>query len=208
VPTDLSDGEVCVAMIGSWNLYEAGREFLEAVRLVNRHCLKVTFVIVGGMYHERTLLKRWSAPLIKALGIVPDYRSIYQHICEELQIEGVVRLLDYEFNVEAIFVAADIIVTGGRAGLGRQVLEAAAARRPVICITDIPDETLIRDGETGFIVPLESPELLAEAIERLALNGELRHQLGENGYTHAVAAVDGPRVAERLMDLYERLVAT
>jgi len=160
------------------------------------------------MYHERTLLKRWSAPLIKALGLVPDHRSIYQRLCEELKIGGVVRLLDYEYNVEALFVAADIIVTGGKAGLGRQALEAAAAKRPVIGISDLPDETLIRDGETGLIVPLESPQLLAEAIERLALNGELRHQLGENGYTHAVAAVNGPRVAERLMDLYERLVAT
>lgn len=82
-------------------------------------------------------------------------------------------------------VKLDIYVAlSRRESFGVAIIEAGAARRPVV-VSDaggLPEVTL--DNKTGLVVPRENPQAAADAIEQLVLNPELRLQVGEAGKQH------------------------
>jgi glycosyltransferase involved in cell wall biosynthesis len=84
-------------------------------------------------------------------------------------------------------------------GLPVVIMEALALGRPVIstCIAAIPE--LVRDGETGWLVPASNSRAL-EAAMRAALEAPLERleRLGSNGRDLVVERHDAAREAERL----------
>lgn len=74
------------------------------------------------------------------------------------------------------YSAADIFVFPTRAeGIGNVLIEAAAAGLPVV-VTNLPGitDTVVVDGETGFLVPPEDVGAIASAVERLISDPSLR----------------------------------
>jgi glycosyltransferase involved in cell wall biosynthesis len=67
---------------------------------------------------------------------------------------------------------------GDMDGIPTVFMEAMATGRPVVscAVSGIPE--LVRDGETGLIVPPDDPAALADAIERLAREPALGARLG------------------------------
>lgn len=66
-------------------------------------------------------------------------------------------------------------------GFGRSIMEALAMEKAVVAtrVGGIPD--LIEDGENGFLVEPHSPKALAEKIEELMKNKDLREKFGKAG---------------------------
>jgi glycosyltransferase involved in cell wall biosynthesis len=62
---------------------------------------------------------------------------------------------------------------------GRTVLEAMAARRPVVCYDWGALSELVVDGETGFLVPAGDVKAAAARIHLLFQSAQLRGQMGE-----------------------------
>ena len=81
-------------------------------------------------------------------------------------------------RADLFVLASKVARSGDRDGLPNVLMEAAAMG--VCClatnVSAIPE--LVRDGETGVLVPPEDPRSLAEAIERLARDPALRERLG------------------------------
>jgi glycogen synthase len=96
-------------------------------------------------------------------------------------------------------------------------LEAMACATPVVAsaVGGIPE--VVVDGETGVLVPLElarpmepaDPDRfehdLAEAVNRLMAEPELRDRMGEAGRRRAVADFSWEAIAERTVELYGSL---
>ena len=83
-----------------------------------------------------------------------------------------------------IFVLASRIAKNGdRDGLPNVLLEAQSQRLPCVSthVSAIPE--LIRDEETGLLVPQGNPCALAEALERLIIDPHFRQELGREGFT-------------------------
>ena len=80
---------------------------------------------------------------------------------------------------EAAAFAAPCVVgrDGNRDGLPTTLLEAMALGTPCVStdVTGIPE--ILRDGETGLVVPQNDPDALAGALERLLARPELRVSL-------------------------------
>jgi glycosyltransferase involved in cell wall biosynthesis len=76
-------------------------------------------------------------------------------------------------------------------GLPVVLMEALLCEVPVVttAIAAIPE--LVRDGETGLLVPAGRPDLLADALERLAHDPQLRQQLGRAGRAAVLRDFDG-----------------
>jgi glycosyltransferase involved in cell wall biosynthesis len=91
---------------------------------------------------------------------------------------------------------------------GLVVLEAMAARRPVIT-TAVP--SAVREvnlpGVTGLEVPLRDVPALAEALERLSRDAPLRHRMGEAGRQRVLERFTQAAMAEKHIELYERIRA-
>jgi len=85
------------------------------------------------------------------------------------------------------------------------VLEAWSAQRPLITDRFGGVGTLIRDGDTGLLFDPESSTAaarLAEHIEQLAANPDLRRQMAEKGSADA-AERDWSRIVARLEQIYQ-----
>jgi glycosyltransferase involved in cell wall biosynthesis len=82
----------------------------------------------------------------------------------------------------AAVLAAPCVVAGDgdRDGLPNVIQEALALGTPVVStdVTGIPE--VVRDRETGLIVPQHNPSALADAIERLLADSDLRVRLAAN----------------------------
>jgi glycosyltransferase involved in cell wall biosynthesis len=57
--------------------------------------------------------------------------------------------------------------------------EAMACGLPVISTHNAGAEDLLEDGAAGFLVPIRSPQAIAEKLERLAGNPDLLEQMSE-----------------------------
>jgi glycosyltransferase involved in cell wall biosynthesis len=63
-------------------------------------------------------------------------------------------------------------------GFGMVIGEAMACGCPVIASVNTGASELISDAVDGFIVPIRSPELIADRLQMLADNPELRQRMG------------------------------
>jgi D-inositol-3-phosphate glycosyltransferase len=100
--------------------------------------------------------------------------------------------------------AADFIVMPSRyESFGMVALEAMACGRPVIASEVGGLAHVVRDGETGFLVPEDDPVTLAMRITRLLEDNILRVRMGRQ----AVAWAQNfcwPHIVERLLKVFER----
>ena len=71
---------------------------------------------------------------------------------------------------------------GDTEGLGVVLVEALSNRKPVVAseVGGIVD--VIKDGQTGLLVPEKNPEAIAEAVLRLLNEPEFAQRLGEQGF--------------------------
>ena len=118
------------------------------------------------------------------VGDGPD-RADLRHLADELDLNNV-EFTGRSDRVPELLSQADVLVLPSRwEGMPNVVLEAFAARCPVVAtdVTGIRD--LIRSGENGLLVPSENPGELAEAIALLIGDPLLRERLAEKGHETA-----------------------
>ncbi|UIJ39270.1 glycosyltransferase family 4 protein [Desulfobaculum bizertense] len=86
-----------------------------------------------------------------------------------------------------IFSAADLFAFPGyNEGLGMVYLEAQCSGLPCVATDDAGAPEVIRDMESGLIVPANEPESFTRAIETLVDDSELRTRLGHNAREYVV----------------------
>jgi glycosyltransferase involved in cell wall biosynthesis len=86
------------------------------------------------------------------------------------------------------------------------LLEAAACGRPLVA-TDVPGcRDVARPGVNAFLVPLDNVQALADAIDRLALDPDLRCNFGKASRELAELQFSSTRIGRDLVRLYRRLL--
>ncbi|WP_085784643.1 glycosyltransferase family 4 protein [Candidatus Nucleicultrix amoebiphila] len=98
------------------------------------------------------------------------------------QKEGLIHWEGHCDHVQDIYKDTHIsLLPSYREGLPRSLLEAAAAGKPIIT-TDTPGcREIVQDGVNGFLVPIKNPQALANALERLIDDKQLRQKMGQKG---------------------------
>jgi hypothetical protein len=130
--------------------------------------------------------------------------------CEGLDAE--LRIVEGLTHDEAfeLYREADIVVDQLNAGwYGVFAIECLALGKPVV--TFLHDEAVRRTEEAyGVEVPLRSTtkETLRETLRPLVADGALRRRLGEASRAYAERLHDVDAIAGRLVELYERVLAT
>lgn len=119
-----------------------------------------------------------------------------------------VHLVGLREDMPNLLTASDaVVLSSAWEGMPMVVLEAMAARRPVVAtsVGAIPD--LIEDGLTGFLVPPRSSEALAAAMERaMETAGEARAAMVEEAYTRVRTMCSTPIVLDKWETLFDRLL--
>ncbi|MBI3127192.1 MAG: glycosyltransferase family 4 protein [Candidatus Tectomicrobia bacterium] len=136
-----------------------------------------------------------------------EKRGEYEALARELGISERVHFMGWREDVDDLLGALDLFVFPSlNEGMGRAAVEAMAAGLAVVASRTGGLPEVVRDGETGLLVPPGDAEALASAMERLLARPEERRAMGEAGRRLA-RDYGAERMCERLEALYARLLA-
>jgi glycosyltransferase involved in cell wall biosynthesis len=90
-------------------------------------------------------------------------------------------------------------------GFPLAVLEALLAQSAVVAADVGSVAEVVRDGETGLLVPPEDPDAVAEAIQRLLADERLRRRLGEAGRRLVLERFTAAHMTRAFEALYREL---
>ena len=160
-----------------------------AALLEDREHVKV--VLVGGDLEKDPEFQRLT-DLAEALGI-----------SDRVRFEGAVP----HDELPWYYSAADLLmVPSYYESFGLVALEAMACGTPVVAARVGGLPSIVRDGETGYLVPWHCPEPFAERLEVLLAHDDLRDHMGQAAFRRAQGmAWEG--VVQRFATLYEDLIS-
>ena len=121
---------------------------------------------------------------------------------------GVVEILGHRDDIAHVFAQANIVVLPSyyREGLPKVLIEAAACGRPVVT-TDMPGcRDAVEREVTGLLVPPRDAVALADAIERLLLDAELREKMGRSSRQLAEREFSIEKVISTHLAIYGELM--
>jgi glycosyltransferase involved in cell wall biosynthesis len=130
-------------------------------------------------------------------------------VARELGIEDAVHFLGHVSPIQAaIERSAVVVVPSMGEGFGMVALEAMERSRPVIAAAIGGLGELVRDGETGVLVPAGQAGPLADAIVRVAGDLELAKRMGEAGRKRALSRFLQRYCTDRTELLYDQALTT
>jgi glycosyltransferase involved in cell wall biosynthesis len=179
----------------------------------------VTVAFVGRLLHDKglpTLIaahellqgRGVSIPLLIAGKADPaNPASISEARLREWKTRKDVTFLGHVDNIRELWSRAHIaILPSRREGLPLSLLEAAACGRALIA-TNVPGcREVARQAVNALLVPPEDPIALADAIQVLAANSELRRRLGQAGRQIVEAEFSSERIGSEIVALYLKLL--
>ncbi|MGE0711608.1 MAG: glycosyltransferase family 4 protein [Planctomycetota bacterium] len=146
-------------------------------------------------------------PLLAIAGDGPE-RARLEALARELGLGDAARFLGFEREVERLYRAADLLVIASRVeGLPNALLEAMACGLPVVA-TDLGGaRDVLREGETGLLVPPDAEAPLGEALARALGDPALRERMGAAATARIRERYTLEAIAPRYLELYARLLA-
>ena len=107
-------------------------------------------------------------------------------------------------DVPALLRQADMLVlSSDYEGFPNVILEAMAARLPVITTPAGDAGVVVEDGISGYVVPSDDIAMMADRMVRLASSQGLRRELGAAGRRRVEQCYSFDGLAERLLSAYE-----
>lgn len=181
--------EIPLVILPSRMLLDKGvREFVEAARILKQRGVVGRFVLVGD-----TDLHNHSSITVKQL-----------HTWEE---EGCVEWWDRRNDMPRVLAQSHVVcLPSYREGLPKALLEAASSGRPIVTTDTIGCREVVRHGDNGFLVPVRSTIELADALQILIENSDLRKKMGARGREIAVFEFAVEKVVAETLAVYQEML--
>ena len=178
------DSELKILFVGSLRPLKAPLTLLQALQILskkNKETKDVRLLIAG------------DGPLRPAL----------ENFCKENQMHKVHFLgkILHEKILEIMSESDIFVLTSIEEGMPTALIEAMALGKPVIAtaVGGIPE--VVKDGINGILVPPKSPAHVAEALDQLLTDSELRRKLGKAA-AESVKDYTWSKIAEKYEKIY------
>ncbi|WP_025897740.1 glycosyltransferase family 4 protein [Sneathiella glossodoripedis] len=164
--------------------------------------------------------------LIEALALLPDknflalfvgagsgresYRAELNKLVVERGLQGKVQIKDYCNDMSAALMLADVVVSATTVpeGFGRVAVEAQAMGRPVVATAHGGSLETVKDGETGWLVPVGDRQAMARAIDgALKLSPAEREAIAEKTRQFVMQNFTVEKMCNSTLDVYRSLLA-
>jgi len=111
-------------------------------------------------------------------------------------------------DIEEVWAAAHVAALPSYYGEGvpKALLEAAACGRPIVAADVTGSREIVLSGENGLLVPPRDPAALADALERLAGDPDLRRRMGARGRQIVEAFFSEELVVASTLSVYRNLL--
>ena len=135
-----------------------------------------------------------------------ELRNEAQRLADEL-LDGRALFAGHRNDAVTLLPALDIFcLPSDFEGVPFALLEAMAMELAVIA-TDVQGSgEAIRDGEDGLLVPRGQPEMIADAILRLAREPGLRRALGRAAHSRFLEVFTADKMVDATVALYEEII--
>jgi len=179
-------GIVKIALV-SRLLWDKGiKEFVEAVKILKKRGAKFSALLVGE----------------------PDdnnMAAVSRENLQEWQELGLVECLGYVEDISSFWKNTHIAVLPSyREGLPKSLLEAAACGRPIVTTDTSGCKEVVIDDNNGFLVPIMDSQSLADALDKLINNADLRHKMGENGRERVTHEFSDEKIIFETLQVYRK----
>jgi len=179
-----------VVVLASRMLWDKGiGEFVAAARLLRQRGSLARLVLVGK----------------------PDPGNPASVSADQLQDwarEGCIQWWGYRADMPAVMAAAHIACLPSyyREGLPKFLIEAAAAGLPLVTTDATGCREAVEPGKNGLLVPPRDAGALADALERLAGDEDLRRRFGARSRVLAQERFDATRIHGATLAVYDELL--
>lgn len=142
-------------------------------------------------------------------GLIVGDGPFLDEICADVERKGLIDsiiLCGVRSDMKAIYGLIDFLVISSlREGLPYVLLEAMASRVPVVAtsVGDIP--LLIRDGETGYLVPPGDADSLARRMLDLLASPKCSKKMAEEAFAHVCQKFSAEVMVAETEKLYNEL---
>lgn len=180
----------------------------------------VVLLCVGRMVHKKgfdVLLRAMGTtelqnrPIITVMVGDGDQQAEWQELAITLGISDRIRWVGNvpKDEIGTYYNLADVLlmpsVSKPADGLNVCVLDAMSCAVPVVGSVAAGNPLAISDGETGFLVPEQDPQALANALVPLIDDADLRREMGAAGRLRIETELGWPHLARRYIEHFERL---
>ena len=187
VNTQFEAGTIVIGTIKTLEKKYGVEYLIRAFKIVKTRlpAFKLKLLIVGGGSLEFYLKE-----LVNNLDLNDDvfFKGYVQHN----------EISDYH-NIIDIYSAPSI---ENSESFGVAVLEASACSKPVVVSNVGGLSEVVEDGKTGFVVEKENAGDLADALQKLILDPELRVRLGKNGRNKVLKEFDWQESVKTMLSVY------
>ncbi len=146
--------------------------------------------------------------VVGSLQLFPGYAQHVRDYVNKHRLEQNVRFLDLRDDVPALLQGADIMIhTSKQDANPRSILEAMAAKLPVVAfdVGGIPE--MVVDGKTGYVVPFGDIAGMVESIVKLLEDSTLRERLGLAGRKRVLDSFDAAATARSVNRIIDAVLA-
>lgn len=173
-----------VGIVAQLEDHKGHRYLIEATRIIKEVTPRVKLIVVGSGSLEMELTRQ----------------------AQDLGVEDLVFFLGFREDVPRILASLDLFVLSSHLeGLGSSILDAMAAKLPVVATRAGGIPEVVVHGETGLLVPARNPSGLAEAVLRLYKDRKLAAALGARGFQVVHESYSAEAMADRIVGIYERI---
>ena len=182
-------GAVSIAFVGRLLEYKGIRTLVAAHELLGRRGHDIRLLIAG----------------------VPDATNRGSVTADEIAAwtrRANIVHLGFVDDIRTVWASAHIAALPSRGGEGvpLSLIEAAACGRALVATDTAGCREIVRNGVNGLLVPPDDAQALADAIDRLANDPDLRRKFGQASRALVEREFSNARVGRDLVSLYRRIL--
>jgi glycosyltransferase involved in cell wall biosynthesis len=135
------------------------------------------------------------------------YGKTLEELIARLKLQEQVELVGFQSDIASFLHGLDVFAFASRSeGFGQVVIEAMAARTPVIASKIPPLTEIVVDGETGLLVEPDNPQAFADAFSRLLSHPEEQRRFGELGQERVRRHFSAEKMTDATLYFYEEVL--
>ncbi|MFC1769923.1 glycosyltransferase family 4 protein [Nitrospirota bacterium] len=184
---EIPAGALVVGISGRLTYSKGYREFIAAAREIKKKSYNVVFVAFGVLDNS----KGDGVSLEEINALEDEGVLIYGGMWPQEKMPVVYSIFDI------------VVLPSYREGFPRTLVEAAAMAKPLVSTDTRGCREAVDEGENGFLVPVGDSVLLAEAIEKLLKDKQLRERFGVRSRLKALNEYDEKVLVGKVINVYK-----
>ena len=184
----INSDQTIVASINRIHRSKCLEHFIEVANLINAQA-KYRFVVIGSIQD-------------------PDYKRELDLLVEKHQLGSKLTFHGHQVDMAKVYPCLDLLIhTASAEPFGRTIIEAAAAKVPVVAFNAGALAEIIVDGQSGLLVSYPDLNALATAAVEIDRDIELRKRLVEQAYSRIVELFNVEIHTKQIEKIYQELLS-